>query len=79
VILLGKSVTVTASENRSLVGLKGVVVEDARNSLLIREASGAEKLVLKDAATIKVEGEAGANHELGPNELKGTHTQRLKR
>jgi len=74
VILLGKELTVTESTNRSLIGLRGTVIEDGRDSIKIREKDGREHLLIKQTITVTVDG-----HELSTAEIKGTHVQRLKR
>ena len=73
-ILLGKTLTVTASTERGLIGLRGTVIEDGRDTVRIRTSDGSEKLLVKQTITVTVD-----DRELGPAELKGTHVQRLKR
>jgi RNase P/RNase MRP subunit p29 len=74
VILLGKTLTVTQSTNPGLIGLRGTVIEDGRDTVRIRTGDGSEKLLVKHTITVTVDG-----RELGTAELTGTHVQRLKR
>lgn len=73
-IFLGKKLTVTESNNTTLIGLCGIVVEDGRDSIQIRTSDGKEHLLVKNTITVTVDG-----HEISAAELKGTHAQRLKR
>lgn len=73
-ILLGKQLTVTDSTNKTLIGLRGTVIEDGRDSIKVRENDGNEKLLVKNTITVTVDG-----HEFSATELRGTHVQRLKR
>ena len=73
-ILLGKSLAVIASTNADQIGLRGIIIEDGRDTIRIRTSDGSEKLLIKQTLTVTVDG-----HELGSAELRGTHVQRLKR
>lgn len=73
-ILLGKELTVTESTNKTLIGLRGTVTEDGRDSVRIRASDGREHLLIKHTITVTVGG-----RELSTAELSGTHVQRLKR
>ena len=51
--LIGLDVEVVEASNPSLVGIKGRVVDETRNTLVIEKCSGKEVVVPKDVAVFK--------------------------
>ncbi|QQG39231.1 MAG: ribonuclease P protein subunit [Candidatus Woesearchaeota archaeon] len=51
--LIGKNVEVITSRNSALVGLRGKVVEETKNTLTINSGSK-EKKIIKEQAEIKI-------------------------
>ncbi len=52
--LIGCAIEVTQAENKSLVGLKGKVIDETKNTLLFEE-KGKRKRVLKEQVTFIAE------------------------
>ena len=53
--LLGRQLEVVGAANSSLIGLKGEVVDETKNTITLRASDGDKKL-LKEQVTIKVGG-----------------------
>ncbi len=51
--LIGLKVEITKSKNKSLVGLKGKIVDETQNMLVIKTEKG-EKKVIKKGCTFKI-------------------------
>jgi ribonuclease P protein subunit POP4 len=50
---IGKKVTVTSAGNKTLVGLKGTIIDETKHSLVIRTADG-DKRVLKKGCVFDI-------------------------
>ena len=53
--LVGRTATVVQAKNESLVGIKGLVVDETRDTLRVRTDRG-EKTIMKEQAVIEVDG-----------------------
>ena len=73
-ILIGKTVMVATSANKALVGITGTVVEDTKETLILRTAQG-EKTLVKGTVTIRLTD----GTELDTSALRGTHAARVKK
>lgn len=51
--LIGVDVEVADAKNKSLVGIRGTVVDETKNTLVIETAAG-EKTVLKESVVLKI-------------------------
>ncbi len=64
--LIGKTIEITKSENQSLVGIKGEVIDETKNMLTLKTNKGSKKLIksqitfkTKDQGkTLEIKGEA---------------------
>lgn len=71
--LLGKEIEVIASTNSDQVGLRGEVLADNKETLVVRTAHG-EKTLIKHTFTLKTDG-----FIIEGKSLQGTHAERTKR
>lgn len=53
--LIGKKIKITESKNKSLVGIKGTVVDETKNLIFVEEGKKTRKIV-KDQCVFDVEG-----------------------
>ena len=53
--LIGKNITIVESANKSLIGIKGIVVDETKNTLSI-ETNGEIKKIVKDQCVFDIEG-----------------------
>lgn len=61
--LLGKTIEIVDSTNKSLIGLRGVVIDDTKDSLLLNTTRG-EKRVVKHTITFTLDGETIAGNAI---------------
>ena len=73
VILLGKKVEVIQSSNRYEIGIKGLVIEDTKNTIKIRTENGV-KIVIKNNIILMVN-----DRKIDGNLLIGKEEERIKR
>ena len=73
IILLGKKVEVIQSSNRYEVGIKGLVIEDTKNTIKIRTENGV-KIVIKNNIILMVN-----DRKIDGNLLIGKEEERIKR
>jgi ribonuclease P protein subunit POP4 len=52
--LIGRSIEVVASRNPSVVGVRGTVVDETKNTIRVRTPDG-DKTLLKEQVTVAVE------------------------
>ncbi|MBN2420887.1 ribonuclease P protein subunit [Candidatus Woesearchaeota archaeon] len=69
IVLIGKKITITESNNKSLEGIRGVVVDETKNTISI-ECDGKTRKVVKEQCIFDVEGETidGAEIAKSPEE-----------
>ncbi len=53
--LIGKTITIIESKNKSLVGMKGTVIDETKNILSI-EIDGTVKKIVKDQCVFEIDG-----------------------
>ena len=53
-LLIGKRACVTASGNKSLAGIEGIVVDETKNTLKIRDKKNREITIIKSQVTVMV-------------------------
>jgi len=75
--LVGLEAEVIDSDNKSLIGLKGLIIDETKNTLSI-EADGVEKKVIKSQVTIKILFE-GQTFQIDGKVLVGRPEDRLKK
>ena len=73
IILLGKQVEVIQSSNRYEVGIKGLVVEDTKNTIKIRTEKGVKTLI-KNSIILMIN-----DKKIDGNLLIGKEEERIKR
>lgn len=73
IILLGKQVEVIQSSNRYEVGLKGLVIEDTKNTIKIRTENEV-KILIKNNIILKIN-----DRKIDGNLLIGKEEERIKR
>ncbi|NYT04124.1 MAG: ribonuclease P protein subunit [Candidatus Methanofastidiosa archaeon] len=73
ITLLGKKVEVIQSSNRYEVGIKGLVIEDTKNTIKIRTENGV-KMLLKNNIILMVN-----DKKIDGNLLIGKEEERIKR
>ncbi len=73
IILLGKKVEVIQSSNRYEVGIKGLVIEDKKNTIKIRTENGV-KIVIKNNIILMIN-----DRKIDGNLLIGKEEERIKR
>lgn len=73
ITLLGKQVEVKQSSNRYEVGIKGLVIEDTRNTIKVRTENGVKTLIKNNIILIV------NNKEINCNLLIGKEEERIKR
>jgi ribonuclease P protein subunit POP4 len=74
---IGREIVIVKSTNTSLVGLKGIVVDETKNTLTIDE-KGTFKKVLKSQVTFTIEFQ-GKILEVNGQELVARPEDRIKR
>jgi len=73
IILLGKKVEVIQSSNRYEVGIKGLVIEDNKNTIKIRTENGV-KILIKNNIILMIN-----DRKIDGNLLIGKEEERIKR
>jgi len=73
IILLGKQVEVIQSSNRYEVGIKGLVIEDTKNTIKIRAENGV-KILIKNSIILMIN-----DKKIDGNLLIGKEEERIKR
>jgi len=73
IILLGKQVEVIQSSNRYEVGIKGLVIEDTKNTIKIRSENGV-KILIKNSIILMIN-----DKKIDGNLLIGKEEERIKR
>ncbi len=73
ITLLGKQVEVKQSSNRYEVGIKGIVIEDTKNTIKVKTENGV-KVLLKNNIILMIN-----NNEINGNLLIGKEEERIKR
>ncbi|HNZ87513.1 MAG TPA: ribonuclease P protein subunit [Methanofastidiosum sp.] len=73
ITLLGKQVEVKQSSNRYEVGIKGIVIEDTKNTIKVKTENGV-KVLLKNNIILMIN-----NKEINGNLLIGKEEERIKR
>jgi len=73
IILLGKQVEVIQSSNRYEVGIKGLVIEDTKNTIKVRTENGV-KILIKNSIILIIN-----DKKIDGNLLIGKEEERIKR
>jgi ribonuclease P protein subunit POP4 len=73
IILLGKQVEVIQSSNRYEVGIKGLVIEDTKNTIKVRAENGV-KILIKNSIILMIN-----DKKIDGNLLIGKEEERIKR
>ncbi len=73
IILLGKQVEVIQSSNRYEVGIKGLVIEDTKNTIKLRTENGV-KILIKNSIILMIN-----DKKIDGNLLIGKEEERIKR
>ncbi|HII94905.1 MAG TPA: ribonuclease P protein subunit [Methanofastidiosum sp.] len=73
IILLGKQVEVIQSSNRYEVGIKGLVIEDTKNTIKVRTENGV-KILIKNSIILMIN-----DKKIDGNLLIGKEEERIKR
>ncbi len=73
--LIGRKVTISESTNPSLRGLSGMIIDETRAMIVIRDLEGKRYSVLKNSVTITLEGES---HLLRGTALTRRPEERIK-
>lgn len=73
IILLGKTVEVIQSSNRYEVGIKGIVIEDTKNTIKLRVEKEV-KILIKKNIILMIN-----NKKVDGNSLIGKEEERIKR
>lgn len=78
--LIGLGIEVIDAQNTSLIGKKGIVIDETRNMLVIKEDDTTRKLV-KDQVTLKIKGQTvpGAMLCMRPEERIKVPSKKLNR
>jgi len=77
--LIGLSVKITASSNPDLIGIKGKVVDETRNTLKIENLNGDEVLIPKKVATFNFTLNSGDIVEIEGKILVARPEDRIKK
>lgn len=75
--LIGLEVEIIDSKNKSLIGLKGLIIDETKNMLSI-EKDGVVKSVIKSQVTLKISFE-GQTFQIDGKVLVGRPEDRLKK
>lgn len=73
IILLGKQVEVIQSSNRYEVGIKGLVIEDTKNTIKVRTENGV-RILIKNNIILMIN-----DKKIDGNLLIGKEEERIKR
>ncbi|GAB4310372.1 MAG: ribonuclease P protein component 1 [Methanobacteriaceae archaeon] len=77
--LIGLSVEITASSNSDLIGIKGKVVDETKNTLKIEKINGDEVLIPKNVATFNFTLKGGDIVEIEGKILVARPEDRIKK
>ncbi|MBI2665590.1 ribonuclease P protein subunit [Candidatus Woesearchaeota archaeon] len=73
--LVGEEVEVYQAQNKHLLGLKGVIVDETKSTLKIKDEQGELKILLKKGITIKL---TKKNQLVGQESLAKRMEERIK-
>lgn len=76
--LIGLEIEISDAKNKSLIGKKGKIVDETRNTLTIEEGREKYKKVLKSQITIRTKIQ-GKNLEIDGQKLVAKPEERLKK
>ncbi len=77
--IIGKIIEVTFSSNPYLIGLKGRVVKETKNTIIIETTGSKRKIIPKAACRFKIYNTEGdRSYEINGKSLVGTLDRRLK-
>lgn len=71
-ILIGKRAEITSSNNKTLIGLNGLIVDETRCTFTLSTEKG-DKRIIKSHVTLKIEGEL-----IDGKSLSGRPEERIK-
>jgi ribonuclease P protein subunit POP4 len=77
--LIGLEAEVIDSPNNCLVGIKGLILDETRNTLLLGEPGGSKKRVLKHLAVFRIKLPDGTVVRVDGRVLVGAPEDRLKK
>ncbi|MCC6040228.1 MAG: ribonuclease P protein component 1 [Thermofilum sp.] len=77
--LIGLEAEVIDSPNKCLVGIKGLILDETRNTLLLGEPGGSKKRVLKHLAVFRIKLPDGTVVRVDGRVLVGAPEDRLKK
>jgi ribonuclease P protein subunit Rpp29 (EC 3.1.26.5) len=77
--LIGLDAEVVDSPNKCLVGIKGIILDETRNTLLLGEPGGVKKRVLKHLAVFRIKLPDGTTVRVDGRVLVGAPEDRLKK
>lgn len=77
--LIGLEAEVIDSPNKCLVGIKGLILDETRNTLLLGEPGGSKKRVLKHLAVFRIKLPDGTVVRVDSRVLVGAPEDRLKK
>ncbi len=52
--IIGLEAEVIGSKNKDNIGIKGTIIDETKNTVVINEKKGSEKIMLKDNITINI-------------------------
>jgi ribonuclease P protein subunit POP4 len=76
--LIGLKAKVTKSQNPSLIGVEGTIIDETKNTLVILE-NDVKKIVPKEVAVLRLELTDGTLIEVDGKEIVGRSEERLKK
>lgn len=77
--LIGLEAEVVESSNKDLVGIRGLILDETRNTLLIGQPGGKKRRVLKHVAVFRIILPDGTKVKVEGKVLVGRPEERLKR
>lgn len=77
-MLVGREIEVVASRDVSLLGLKGVAIDDTKNLLVLATGSGRKVKLPKSVIKVKVSGPTREALVIEGSNLIGTPADRIK-
>ncbi|HYB04726.1 MAG TPA: ribonuclease P protein subunit [Nitrososphaerales archaeon] len=77
-MLIGREVEVLASRDKSMLKIKGLVIDETKNLLVLRTSLEREVKVPKSIVTLRIENKKGEPLELEGAKLVGTPSDRIK-
>lgn len=73
--LIGVKIEVTDSNNQKNIGIHGKVIDETKNSLIIKDPSGEKKRLIKKNITITIK---KINKKIKGNTIIGREEERIK-